>query len=125
DLWSNKIGVPMSTQPESEDTTRSAITPDFDHREVQEHELSSFSFALAAEYAEHWASRSIGRATQTILRNDAHKHGNLAPEDNSEVANKFRQADVNIERAKSYREIAERHAVAAAVKSEPRVYSPT
>jgi HK97 family phage major capsid protein len=112
----------MST--EDPETTRSAVTPDFDHREVQEHELSSFSFALAAEFAEHHAARQIGRATQIILKTDAHNLGMLSPEENSSVADKFRRADINIGRAKNYREIADKHAIAAAVKSEPRVYGP-
>jgi HK97 family phage major capsid protein len=116
----------MSTSPESEDTsTRSAVTPDFDKREVAEHELSSYRFALAAEFAETHAARQVGKASAIIAKADAHRYGGLLPEENSKVADALRRADINIERAKSYREIAERHAVAVAVKSEPRVYSPT
>jgi hypothetical protein len=116
----------MSTTEDTEDTTtRSPVVHDFDKREVAEHELSSYSFALAAEFAENWAARQIGRATAIIAKADAHRYGGLTPEENTSVADKLRRADINIERAKNYREIADKHAVAVAVKSEPRVYSPT
>jgi HK97 family phage major capsid protein len=112
----------MSATEEPE-TTRSAVTPDFDKRQVLEHDMSAYSFALMAEFATTHAARQLGKAAAIVDRTDGIRNG-LMPEENSKVADMLRRADINLERAKNYQAIAERHAVAVTVKSEPRVYGP-